>query len=177
MAARGERSARAAQIATLETRRRKAQDVPIERLRAEWRARAAEHGLDRTRLQYALAQRGATEEVAADFEQISRRLESPEGLTREATRFTRRDVVQAFAGAARQGERVHQIEALADAFLQRPTVVRLERDHGDGDVLHARTARRRTSTAGRRRRATRHRRRRRRGAGDHRRSQRAAQPR
>ena len=49
MAARGERSARAAQIATLETRRRKDYDVPVDRLREEWRARAAEHGLDRFR--------------------------------------------------------------------------------------------------------------------------------
>ncbi len=50
MAARGERSARAAQIATLETRRSKRHDVPVERLRAEWRARAAEHGLNRFQL-------------------------------------------------------------------------------------------------------------------------------
>lgn len=50
MAERGEHSARAAKVATLETRRRKPHDVPIGRLRDEWRARAAEHGLDRVRL-------------------------------------------------------------------------------------------------------------------------------
>ena len=49
MAARGETSARAAQVATLETRRRKEYDVPVHRLREEWRARAAEHGLDGAR--------------------------------------------------------------------------------------------------------------------------------
>ena len=64
MAARGEHSARAAQVATLETRRRKDHDVPTERLRAEWRARAAEHGLDRTRLRTRLVQHGATETIA-----------------------------------------------------------------------------------------------------------------
>src|SRR3954453_12687811 len=47
MAERGEHSARAAQIATLDTRRAKDYGVPIHRLRAEWRARAEEHGLTR----------------------------------------------------------------------------------------------------------------------------------
>jgi conjugative relaxase-like TrwC/TraI family protein len=45
MAARGERSARAAQVATLETRRRKGYGVPVDLLREQWRGRAAEHGL------------------------------------------------------------------------------------------------------------------------------------
>jgi conjugative relaxase-like TrwC/TraI family protein len=44
MASRGATSARAAQVATLETRRRKGYGVPVDRLRAQWRARAAEHG-------------------------------------------------------------------------------------------------------------------------------------
>ena len=72
MAARGERSPRAAQIATLETRRRKAHDVPIDRLRTEWRARAAEHGLDRSRVRQVL-QPGATarSDVAHTFEQAA----------------------------------------------------------------------------------------------------------
>ena len=59
MAARGEHSARAAQVAALETRRRKEYDVPVERLREEWRARAAEHGLDRFRLRRVLGSRRA----------------------------------------------------------------------------------------------------------------------
>jgi len=44
MAAHGGRSAASAQIAALETRRAK-QDVPVDRLRLDWAARAAEHGL------------------------------------------------------------------------------------------------------------------------------------
>ena len=102
MAARGEHSARAAQIATLETRRRKEYDVPADRLRDEWRARAAEHGLDRFRLRQVLAQpprRVARDDLAA--ERLARRLEGPHGLTRDQSRFTRRDVLQAFAEAAR----------------------------------------------------------------------------
>jgi conjugative relaxase-like TrwC/TraI family protein len=64
MAARGEHSARAAQVATLETRRRKQYDVPAERLREEWGARAAEHGLDRFRLRRVLNH--APRRIAAD---------------------------------------------------------------------------------------------------------------
>ena len=82
MAARGERSARAAQIATLETRRSKQHDVPVERLRAEWRARAAEHGLNRFQLRRVIRQppERSRDEVAV-VEDVARRLEGPEGLT------------------------------------------------------------------------------------------------
>jgi conjugative relaxase-like TrwC/TraI family protein len=50
MCKRGEHSARAAHIATLETRRRKDYTVPLDRLREDWRARSAEHGLSRYRV-------------------------------------------------------------------------------------------------------------------------------
>ena len=132
MAARGERSARAAQIATLETRRRKEYDVPADRLRDEWRARAAEHGLDRFRLRRVLGQpprRIARDELAA--ERLARRLEGPLGLTRDQSRFTRRDVLQAFAEEAREGARVEQLERRATAFLARAEVVALPGDGGE----------------------------------------------
>jgi conjugative relaxase-like TrwC/TraI family protein len=54
MAARGERSARAAQVATLQTRQRKQYGAPVDRLREEWRARSSEHGLGRLELRRAL---------------------------------------------------------------------------------------------------------------------------
>jgi conjugative relaxase-like TrwC/TraI family protein len=127
MLERGEHSARAAQVATLETRRRKQHDVPIERLRAEWRARAAEHGLDRFRLG-ALLRRGR---YWAHLEQdetsdVGGRLDGAEGLTRDHSTFSRREVVQAFAEAAPAGARVSDIEARADAFLRCDSVVEVE---------------------------------------------------
>jgi hypothetical protein len=127
MAARGERSARAPQVATLETRRSKPRDVPAERLRAEWRARAAEHGLDRLQLRRVFRQppRRSLDEVAL-FEELARRLEGSEGLTRDRSRFARRDVVQAFAEAAARGARVAEIERRATAFLDRDEIVALE---------------------------------------------------
>src|SRR5215208_4042558 len=57
MVSRGETSARAAQMATLETRRGKDYGVPVERIREQWRARAAEHGLDRAALNRVLRPR------------------------------------------------------------------------------------------------------------------------
>ena len=109
MAARGETSARAAQVATLETRRRKDYGVPVDRLRAEWRARAAEHGLDRAALSSRPAIRVA--ERRLDARGLAERLEGADGLTRERSTFTRRDVLQAFAEHARDGATVAAIES------------------------------------------------------------------
>jgi Ti-type conjugative transfer relaxase TraA len=139
MRARGERSARAAQVATLETRRAKDYGVSADRLREEWRARAEEHGLDRWVVRRVVDRHvwrdPAPEETVAD------NLEGPDGLTRERSTFCRRDVVQAFAEAARNGSRAHEIESAADAFLARPEVVPLatqggERRYTTREVLH-----------------------------------------
>jgi hypothetical protein len=70
MAARGEGSARAAQIATLETRRAK-RIVPLGRLRQEWRSGAAEHGLKRHRLEWALRRARARQTRQLNYEQIA----------------------------------------------------------------------------------------------------------
>ena len=123
MGSRGETSARAAQVATLETRRGKEYGVPVDRLREQWRARAAEHGLDRLALRRALRPR---HERRIDLSDLFERLEGPDGLTRDASTFARRDVLQAFAEHARDGAPVANIEAGADAFLARDGIVELE---------------------------------------------------
>ena len=123
MAARGETSARAAQVATLETRRRKDYGVPVDRLREQWRARAAEHGIDRAALSRVVRPRL---ERHLDERGLVERLEGPDGLTREQSTFTRRDVLQAFAEHARAGATVAAIESRADAFLTRERIVELE---------------------------------------------------
>ncbi len=127
MAARGEHSARSAQIATLDTRRRKEYGVPVGRLRAEWRARAAEQGLDRFHLRRVFRRPSERPVDEADLiERLSRRLESQIGLTRDKSRFTRRDVLEAFAEAARSGASVVAVEERATGFLARAEVVRLD---------------------------------------------------
>ena len=129
MRARGERSARAAQVATLETRRSKDYGVPVDRLRDEWRARAAEHGFDRWAIDRVLDRPVWHEAEPADT--AAERLEGPDGLTRERSAFTRRDVVQAFAEAARDGARVDEVEMATDAFLARGEIVELEQAAGE----------------------------------------------
>src|SRR5439155_6781366 len=89
---RGEHSLLAAQTAALATRKGKDYGVPIERLREEWRARAAEHGLDREHCEELLARRVA----ASRPETIDLH-----ALTRSASTFTRRDVLQAVAATYR----------------------------------------------------------------------------
>src|SRR5439155_13187030 len=97
MRERGEYSARAAQVATLDTRRRKDYGVPVDRLREEWRARAAELGFGREEIGR-LLERG--EVFPADRVELARQaadLAGPAGVTREASTFDRRHVLQAWA--------------------------------------------------------------------------------
>ena len=129
MRARGERSARAAQVATLETRRAKDYDVSADRLREEWRARAAERGFDRWAIGRVINRPAWRDAEPADA--AAERLEGPAGLTREQSALSRRDVIQAFAEAARDGARVDEIESAADAFLLRGEIVELEQAAGE----------------------------------------------
>ncbi len=129
MRARGESSARAAQIAALDTRRAKQHGVPVDRLREDWRARAAEHGLDEWALRD-VVDRAVWRDPEPE-EVVAQRLESDEGLTRERSTFTRRDVVQTFAEASRDGARVEAIERAADPFLTRAAVVELDQQAGE----------------------------------------------
>jgi conjugative relaxase-like TrwC/TraI family protein len=122
MHSRGERSARAAQVATLDSRRRKDRRIPQDRLREEWRVRAAEHGLDHRRLA-AILRPGAARHEDIDLSALAIQLEGAGGLTRDRASFSRRDAVQAFAEAAGGGDRAEVIEARADAFLAREAIV------------------------------------------------------
>jgi hypothetical protein len=94
MARRGEHSARAAQVATLQTCRAKSHDVPIGRLREQWQARAAEHGFGRRQLERVLRDGRWAQRAERDPERVAVELESPEGLTRSSSTFTRRDVLR-----------------------------------------------------------------------------------
>lgn len=126
---RGESLARAAQVATLETRRAKDYRVPVDRLREEWRARAAEHGLDRWALR-SVVDRPAWRDIEPE-EVVAQPLEGPDGLTRERSTFTRRDVLQAFAEAAADGARVEAIEQAANSLLYRGELVAFGQQVGE----------------------------------------------
>jgi conjugative relaxase-like TrwC/TraI family protein len=125
MAERHEHSARSAQIAVLETRRRKVYDVPVERLQADWRARASEHGLDRAFVARLVGRGVEPAEPNVDTTALL------EALTRDRSRFTRRDVLQAFAAAEPNGERVEVIERRVQEFLASPKIVAVAAERGE----------------------------------------------
>lgn len=128
MAARGEHSAGAAQIAALETRRRKDHDVPVDRLCAVWRARAEEYGFGSQELADALnrCERFEDHGLARARDGVDQL--AMHELTRESSTFDRRDVLRACASRERAGARVHDIERDADAWLTSAAAVPLERD-------------------------------------------------
>lgn len=132
MRERGEHSARAAQIATLQTRKRKDYGVPVDRLRADWRARAEEHGFGRDELTGLLDR---TERFRADRVELARRaleMASPLGLTRQVSSFDRRDVLQAWAAQHTEGARVADVESLTDAWLESSFATPLDGAGSDG---------------------------------------------
>ena len=124
----GGRSTRAAQVAALETRRAK-RTVPVDRLREQWRSRAAEQGLGWVERERLLASR-SDDSVEAPLHPD----ELLDGLTCAHSAFTRRDVVQALAASSREGATVRAIEAEADALLVASGVVRLADDEVAGGI-------------------------------------------
>jgi Ti-type conjugative transfer relaxase TraA len=126
MADRGERSATAAQVATLHSRQPKGYSVPVDRLREQWCARAAEHGFGQAELADVLERNHTSpvDEVALD--RIATELAGARGVTRETSAFDRRAVLQEWAARHRNGASVRRIEDLADRWLHQPDVIQLE---------------------------------------------------
>jgi hypothetical protein len=114
----GSHSLDAGNVAALETRKRKDHSVPIGRLRDEWRARAAEHGLTRQDVEYLLTRRFQSKAVPREVDL--------DELTKHAATFARRDVLQAIAEAHHDGARtVDELEAKADEILDSREIVRI----------------------------------------------------
>jgi Ti-type conjugative transfer relaxase TraA len=127
MAERGERSPTAAQVATLQSRQPKGYSVPVDRLRQEWRARAAEHGFGQAELADVLERDKQSAVDQRFLDRVAAALAGPRGVTREASVFDRRAVLQAWAAHHRCGAGSRRIEDLADRWLRQPGVVQLER--------------------------------------------------
>jgi conjugative relaxase-like TrwC/TraI family protein len=141
---RGSSSPRAAEAAALATRRAKRGDIGAAELVAGWRARAAELGWGRDDLARLLGRVRGVEFEAATWERLFDQLASPTGLTRRASTFSRRDVIQALCEILPTGARAEAqaLEGAADRFLASPRVVALlpdtERDafrRRDGRLL------------------------------------------
>ena len=114
-----------AQAAALATRKGKDYGVPVARLQAEWRARAAEFGLDRQHIERLMTPYLPTLEVEPTAANL-------QDLTAHASTFTRRDVIQLVASFRTTGAHVAEVEAQADGLLADQGIVRLPVDaHGE----------------------------------------------
>lgn len=137
LAERGESSARAAQAATLETRRAKDHGVVPAVITAEWQVRAAALGFDAAAIESVLDRRRPSALNTAVARAVASDLGGPEGLTKHASTFSRRDVIRAWCDRLGDGGPVDQVMALADGFLaDADHVTRLMPDGDiDGDVI------------------------------------------
>lgn len=126
---RGEQSARAAQVATLDTRRAKDHGVRPEGLQPEWERRAADVGLTRKELKQVLGRSWANYRPLSSG--LTDELFGPDGLTRDASSFTVREVIQALCERRGPGVSAAQIEKEANELLESDLVVRLSAAKSD----------------------------------------------
>jgi hypothetical protein len=114
LAARGESSAKAAQVATLTTRQAKGVRHAEAELRARWQLEAEPLGVDGSWYRTLLGRASPrTPELAG----IAGELVDREGLTERSSTFTRRDLLQAVAVRLPTGLPVVLVERLADKVL------------------------------------------------------------
>ncbi|MDX1659834.1 MAG: MobF family relaxase, partial [Nitriliruptorales bacterium] len=134
---RGESSARAAQVATLETRTPKGEQLPEVELKARWAEQARQLGHDPQRV-LARVLRGHQQQLP-DVDGLVRELVDEEGLTEKASTFARRDLLQAVAERLPDGASVEQVEAVADSVLEagRDRLVKLGRRRGQLSAVDA----------------------------------------
>jgi conjugative relaxase-like TrwC/TraI family protein len=119
----GFRSARAAQLAVLETRTAKDQSLDTASMRGLWVSKAATVGFDPASLTDVAHRQPVVPDP--DIADVAVDLLGPNGLTKRASSFTRRDVLRAVAERTGPGSSVADIEAKADQLLARPEVIEL----------------------------------------------------
>ena len=129
---RGTSGARAAEAAALATRRAKRGVPAADELTGEWRARAAALGFELA----VLGRRRMRRPYTPELERVFDALVGPAGLTRRASTFTRRDVLQAMCERLPASEvaDARSIEEAADRFLGSSRVVPLLPDMTDPDA-------------------------------------------
>lgn len=98
-----------------ETRDRKPQ-LDRDVAQAEWRARAAEHGLGKREVAAVLG-KPAPRRGKSYQAQLAAHLAGPSGLTRQDSTFTRRALLRGIAAAYPEGISAADLEAAADRFL------------------------------------------------------------
>ncbi len=129
MEQRGEHSAKAAQVATLDTRRAKDHKVRPEGLQPEWERRAEKVGLTRRDLRQVLGRTHETQRRLSP--DLAAELFGPKGLTRDASSFSVREVIQALCERRGPGITAAQIEKEAEQLLSSDLVVQLSAAKSD----------------------------------------------
>jgi conjugative relaxase-like TrwC/TraI family protein len=109
----------AARVAALATREAKEQ-VELPRLRAQWQAQAAEHGLGRRELRALVNDH--PHPACVDREELAARLFAADGLTEKQTTFTLPQLVCQVAASFRDGASVAQVLDAADELSRLPDV-------------------------------------------------------
>ncbi len=131
---RGHTSARAARVATLDTRERKPEEVNWSELTGEWQERARKSGFGEPEIQELLHRQHPKALSRQRANQILGHLTSPSGLTKQASSFSRRHVLRGIAEQFQQGSQIALIEALADGLLASNLVIPLGQHGQAADV-------------------------------------------
>ncbi|MDQ3090212.1 MAG: relaxase domain-containing protein [Actinomycetota bacterium] len=129
MEARGSEGFAASRVAALVTREAKEQ-VDLPRLREEWKARAAEHGLGRRELRELVGPPRPARVI--DLVEAAEQLLGRDGLTATRTTFTMPELVCAVAGAVRPGASVDDVVGAAEQLATFPGVELIEPEHAPG---------------------------------------------
>lgn len=124
LGARGTSGYRAAQVAAIETRDRKV-EIDMARARAEWRSRAAEHGLTERRLRGLIGRVEPAELSPTELASARATLLGEEGLTATATSFRTPDVLMAWAQSHRRGAPANSLVRLAASLVRDGEVIEL----------------------------------------------------
>jgi len=128
--ARGEISARAAQVATLATRSAKTDQPDEPTLRQRWQQEADRLGIPADALDRTCRQ---TRPTVPTLDPLAAELLGPEGLTRVASTFARRDVARAIAERTPDGAPIGWIEQVTERIIEaaraRDELVTLGRQH------------------------------------------------
>jgi conjugative relaxase-like TrwC/TraI family protein len=111
-------SARAMQVAALETRKAKDRDLTDESMREGWRAKAEEVGLDRDAIATRLGHERPGPSVVT-MQAVER------SVTARVSHFERRDAIRAVADNLPHGAPASEVERLADEFLASGSVMRI----------------------------------------------------
>jgi conjugative relaxase-like TrwC/TraI family protein len=106
----------AAQVAAWDSRDRK-EHFDLLRLREEWGARAAEHGLGRSELDAVMHRVSWQEPTSRGLLEVARGLLGPTGLTERSTAFSDPDLVVAWSEAHAQGASAERVRMLAARFF------------------------------------------------------------